>query len=152
MERDFNLGGREFRLSKLDPFKQFHIARRVAPIMSDLLPAFQKAARKGLTTEESISKLSEDQKMEAVAEIAGPVMDGLSKLTDADSDFVLRGLLASVQMKQATGNWAAVATQEMLMIQDMELPVLLQIAGRAFMFNLGNFIGGPVAGSATVRA
>jgi hypothetical protein len=115
-------------------------------------PLFRKRPRKGLTTEESISKLSEDQKMEAVAEIAGPVMDGLSKLTDADSDFVLRGLLASVQMKQATGNWAAVATQEMLMIQDMELPVLLQIAGRAFMFNLGNFIGGPVAGSATVRA
>jgi hypothetical protein len=54
---------------------------------------------------------------------------------------VLFGLLASVEVQQAAGNWARVSSNSMLMIQDIELPILLQIAGRAFMFNLAGFFG-----------
>ncbi len=66
-------------------------------------------------------------------------MTGLSKLSDADAEFVLYGLLAAAEVQQQAGNWAQVSTGSMLMIQDLELPMLLQIAGRAFMFNLSGF-------------
>ena len=45
-------------------------------------------------------------------------------------------------MKQETGNWARLAQDKMIMFQDLDLPVLLQCAGRAFLFNLQSFFTG----------
>lgn len=132
-DRDFEIGQRKFKLSKLDAFKQFHIVRRLGPLLADLLPAM-----KGVQKVQS-SKLSEEEKFDQMAAMAAPFMTGLSKLSDADADLVLMGLLSSVEVQQATGNWARIAQSNMVMIQDLELPVLLQIAGRAFMFNLSGF-------------
>ncbi len=133
---DFQIGGRDFKLNKLDAFKQFHIVRRIGPLLSDLLPAM-----KGAQKLKNVEALSEDEKLDQMAKLAGPIMLGLSKLSDADADLVLFGLLSSVEMKQSQGNWAKVSTNSMLMLQDLELPVLLQIAGRAFMYNLSGFFG-----------
>lgn len=136
-ERDFEIGTRKFKLCKIDAFKQFHIVRRIGPLLSDLLSASKDT--QNLKSDES---LSESDKLDQMAKFAGPVMLGLSKLSDTDADLVLFGLLSSVEMQQPTGNWARVASNSMLMIQDLELPQLLQIAGRAFAFNLAGFFGG----------
>lgn len=132
-ERDFELGGKKFKLSKIDVFKQFHIVRRVAPLLGELLPAVQ-----GMKVT-NFEALSEDQKLDSLAKIASPVMMGLAKLSDADSEFVLFGLLNAVEVQQSSGGWAKVASGSLLMIQDFELPALINIAGRAFMYNLSGF-------------
>lgn len=134
-DRDFEIGGRKFKLCKIDAFKQFHIVRRIGPLLADLLPAMTSMS----TSVKNFEALSETDKFNQLAKFAGPLMTGLSKLSDADADLVLFGLLHAVEVQQAAGNWARVSTGSMLMIQDMELPVLLQLAGRAFMFNLSGF-------------
>lgn len=136
-DRDFDIGGRKFKLCKIDAFKQFHIVRRIGPLLADLLPAM-----KDMGNAKAVENMSESQKLDHFAKIAAPIMTGLSKLSDADADLVLFGLLAAVEVQQAAGNWARVSTGSMLMIQDMELPILLQLAGRAFAFNLSGFFGG----------
>lgn len=133
MEREFEIGGRNFKLCKINPFKQFHIVRRVGPILAELIPAMQGFAGKDVT------KLSQEDKLKSLENIASPVMQGLSKLSDSEADHVLFGLLSSVEVQQPAGNWGKVATESMLMMQDLELPVLLNIAGRAFMYNLSGF-------------
>lgn len=133
MERDFEFGGKKFKLNKVNAFKQFHIVRRIGPILTELLPAMKDIQK--LQKED----ISEAEKFDGMVQLAGPLMAGLSKLSDKDSEFVLYGLLASVEIQQDAGNWAKVSTESMLMIQDLELPMLLQLAGRAFMYNLANF-------------
>lgn len=134
-ERDFTAGGREFKLNKIDPFKQFHIVRRLGPILGDIIPVAQKIKSAISGTEET-----EEQKLEAVALIAQPVLNGLSKLSEEDANSVLLGLLSSVEVKQPpVGNWARVARDNQLMISDLELPLMLQVAGRAFAYNLASF-------------
>lgn len=135
-DRDFEIGERKFKLNKIDAFKQFHIARRIAPILADLLPAM-----KDIQKVQKLDNLSESERLDEFAKIAGPLMIGISKLSDEDSNRVLYGLLSSVEVQQPTGNWARVATDQMVMMQDLELPILLQIAGRAFAFNLSGFFG-----------
>lgn len=130
-DREFSIGGRDFKLCKIDAFKQFHIVRRIGPILSDIIPSLGEAKK-------VIGKSTEEQ-LEAFAKIANPVMNGLSKLSDADSEMVLFNLLAAVEVKQATGNYAKVSNGSMLMIQDLELPVMLQLAGRALVYNLSGF-------------
>lgn len=135
-ERDFEIGGRSFKLNKINAFKQFHIVRRIAPILAELMPALKDVAKVS-------SNLNESEKLDEFAKILSPIMMGLSKLSDADSDMVLYALLGSVEIKQEpTGNWAKVANENMLMMQELELPVLLQIAGRAFAYNLSGFFAG----------
>ncbi len=133
-DRDFEINGRKFKLLKIDAFKQFHIVRRIAPLLADLLPAM-----KDVKSVKSLESVSESEKLDQMAKVVGPVMMGLSKLSDADADLVLFGLLASVEVQQPAGNWARVSTNSMLMMQDLELPILLQIAGRAFAYNLSGF-------------
>lgn len=135
-ENQFSLGGKEYKLGKLDAFKQFHIMRRVGPILSDLLPALQ--AEKFLDGKD-IDKMSTDEKLDMVGKFVTPIMTGFSKLSDQDADFVLMGLLQAVEIKGPVGNWAKMATPAGLMFQDHELPTLIQLAGRAFMFNLTGF-------------
>lgn len=137
-ERDFEIGTRKFKLNKMDAFKQFHIVRRIAPILADMLPAVSDAQKLMKQKEGE----SESEKLEGLSKIIGPIMNGLSKLSDEDSNRVLFGLLSSVEIQQSTGNWAKVATDSMLMMQDLELPILLQIAGKAFMYNLSDFFAG----------
>lgn len=134
MDKEFKVGNRDFQLSKLDAFKQFHIVRRIGPLLSDLLPAM-----KGYTNVRDLSKLPQDKQLDLIAEFASPIMEGLAKLSDEDADLVLYGLLESVEMKQTSGNWMRVSSGKMLMIQDFDLSVLLNLAGRAFIFNLANF-------------
>ncbi len=134
-ERDFELGGKKFKLNKIDAFKQFHIVRRLAPILADLIPAMKNMA----ATAKNMASASESEKFEAFAEIATPLLNGLSKLSDTDANLVLHGLLASVGMSQQPAGWAKISNGEMLMFADMELPILLQLAGRAFSFNMSAF-------------
>lgn len=139
MDNTFEFGGKKYKLSKLDAFKQLNIVRRIGPILSDLLPAMKDS---GITkdTLKNLNNLSEAEKLESVSKFLSPIFMGLSKLSDEDTKKVFLGLLSSVELQQAaTGNWARVATDEMIMFQDLELPDLCMLAGRAFMFNLQRF-------------
>src|SRR5665213_171040 len=96
-DRDFEIAGKKFKISKINAFMQFHIVRRIAPLLSELLPALtviQKSAQ-------AMSSMSESDKLDEFAKIASPILMGLSQLSDENADKVLFGLLSSVEMQQA---------------------------------------------------
>lgn len=127
-DRDFTIGSRNFKLNKIPAIKQYHIVRKVAPILSDMLPMLSK-----------FSKMSSDELKEDQIEALAPVLNGFAKLSDVESEKLLIGLLSSVEMQQESGNWAKLANENGMMFDDLELPVMLQAAGRAFMFNMAGF-------------
>ncbi len=134
-ERDFTVGDKKFRLSKIDAFKQFHIVRRLGPILGDIIPVAQKL--KSVNDED----MTEEQKLDAFAKLITPIMGGLSKLSDADANLVLIGLCSAVELWQEPYNkWSPIAQGNTMMIKEgILLPTLLQIAGRAFAYNLADF-------------
>lgn len=136
-DRDFEINGLKFKLNNMDAFKQFHIAKKIAPILSELIPSIGSIKQ----VAQSQGEMGESEKLDEIAKIASPLLSGFSKLSDADADKVLLGLLSSVEMQQTAGNWAKISTESMLMIQDLPLPVMLQAAGRAFAFNIAGFFG-----------
>jgi hypothetical protein len=131
-ERNFEIGARKFKLNKINAFDQFHIVRRLAPLLGELMPVALKLKSMG---DVNVEKMTDEQ-----LKMFSPIMTGLAKLSDEDSNRVLLGLCSSAEMFQpASNNWARIAGPAGLMFQDLELPELLQIAGRAFMFNLQGF-------------
>lgn len=134
MNRDFEAGGKKFKLNKINAFDQFHIVRRLAPVLGELLPFLGKV--KGMSQEQ----IDDPTFLEKHLGDFSPVLSGLAKLSDEDSNRVLMGLCSAVEMYQPESNsWARVAHGQNLMFQNLELPVLLQIAGRSFAYNMADF-------------
>jgi hypothetical protein len=130
---NFEIGDRKFKVSKINAMKQFHIVRRIGPILGEMMPAIQKIAK-------SKEQLSQEEQLEHAAEFVTPIMNGLSRLSDKDADFVLFSLLAAVEINQ-DGAWSKLVVNDNLMFDMLGLPVLLQAAGRAFMYNMTGFFG-----------
>jgi hypothetical protein len=135
----FEINGRKFKLNKVDAMQQFHIARRIGPLLSEILPVMGKIAKQ--MSNGAMETMTEEQKFDEMSKAAAPFMNGLSKLSDQDSEFVLFRLLNSVEVHQPEYNsWARVASHAGIAMQDIDLPILLQAAGRALFFNLSGFL------------
>lgn len=111
---DFVINGVNYKASKLPAIKQFHIVRRVAPLLA------------GMT--------DKDKAIEGI-------MNGIGSLKDEDANYILFGLLSCVEREQLGHGWAKVCTGESLMFQDIDLGVMFQIATKAFQENYGGFLG-----------
>lgn len=141
MDNGFVIGSKKFKVGKLSAFKQFHIVRRLAPLLSEMAPVLKK-----------ISSMGQEELQQDQFALLEPVLKGIGELSDKDADFVLLGLLSCVEIYQDQFNtWARVVNGDMLMIPDLDLPTMLQAAGRAFAFNMAGFFsespqGSPAAG------
>jgi hypothetical protein len=132
--RDFEFAGHKFKMNKINALIQFHIVRRIGPLLADLMPAMSKISKV------KADAMSEEEKILEFARIAQPLMNGLAQLSDKDSEYVLFRLLTAVEIFQPTFNsWARVASDSGIMMQDIELPILMQAAGRSLAFNLKGF-------------
>lgn len=138
---DFELNGQAYKCGKISAVKQFHILRRLAPVLSGLAPLLSSGPANGSNFDEIKTGIMADPDMleKALTGFAA----ALAALSDADSELVLFGLLACVTRKQAQGlGWAPIVVGDALMFQDIELGSMLQIAVKAAMYNFGDFLNG----------
>ncbi len=132
---EFNLGEKQFRTSKLDAFAQFHVSRKLAPIIPTLIPVFVKIAKDG-------AELSD---IASYAEILAPFADGLAAMSNEDSEYVMSTCMSVARRKAAgTDNWAPVWSNSAraCMFDDMDLGDIIQIVMKVVQDSLGNFIRG----------
>lgn len=116
--RDVELSGCEYRIGNLPVIEQFHLARKLTPIMAGI-------AGKG-----------EGDVLMVLSEIMG-------EMSVEDSNFILFGLLKPVSKKLDGGiGWAPVVKGSTLMYNDILLPDLLKLAFESLQENLGSFLPG----------
>ncbi|MBR8655956.1 hypothetical protein KDH83_21840 [Achromobacter sp. Marseille-Q0513] len=134
MALEIDLNGHRYSIGKLSAKQQFHMSRRIAPIVPTLIPVFVRLAAGG-------KRISEDPG--GMADVLQPLADGLAAMKDEDAEYVLDTCMQAVQRKQEHG-WANVwsASQRVPMFQDIDLAVMLPLALRVITENLGPFIQG----------
>lgn len=135
METTRKIGDSTFFFSKIGATKQFHIARRAAPLLKEIGPLV--ALIKSDPAKIEAMKKGEDIESGLVA--IGAFGDALAKLSDADADFILFGLLEGVSMHQSGGGKASVAVGTQLMFKEIDLPQMLQLAFWSAMANFASF-------------
>lgn len=130
---EFEIGGNTYRSGKMDTFKQFHVSRRLVPVLGTLAGA-------------ATGEVSFD-------ELVQPLMHGIASMTDADCDFILEACLKVVQRQQGTA-WAPVfaSNSQALMFDDIDMATMLQIAGKVIEDNLSGFFPGKGAGKSPPQA
>lgn len=120
---DIELDGHSYQLGKIDARSQFHIVRRLAPILGEIGPALQ-GGKDGFTA------------LPLIAE-------AISKLSDVDADYCIFGLLKTVKRKQQGGlGWGPVATDGTLMYSDITMKIMLKLAWESLSFNMSGFFAG----------
>lgn len=125
---EFELNGQSYRADRIDALTQFHIVRRLAPIMGKVAPLIKSDGGDSMGVLE-------------------PLADAVSSLSDEDSNYVIFGLLKSVKKKDVNDlGWSAVSDGSVLMDSYMSMPTMLQLAFHAFKANFSDFLSGLPSG------
>lgn len=119
------VGGQKYRIGRIDARKQFHVARRLAPLLAGMSSVPDKSA--------------------GFAAFLGPLTDALSGMSDEDVDYVLDICLDACQRIQANGHPAPVMVRGGLMFEDIDMAQMIQLAVKVIQQNLGGFFPGAAA-------
>lgn len=123
MNDTVEVGGFQYRIGRIDARKQFHVARRLAPLLAGLGDA---------------SSLKGD----GFAKFLGPIAEALSHMSDDDVDYVLDACLSVCHRLQGNGQGAPVITRSGLMFQDIDMGQMIQLSVKVIQSNLGGFFPG----------
>lgn len=132
----FEVAGQKYQASKLQVFDQMAIAKRLMPVIKNVLTpeillTVMQARKEG--GELDVSKIDLPKILPALA-------DAIYALSDEDAERITRTALKVVQRQQGGGAWAAVLSpQGVPMFDDMDLFSMLQIAWSVIEANLGSF-------------
>ncbi len=132
MNTTVEVNGESYRFGRLDAMKQFHVTRRLLPILAEMgMSAGTIAQMRGEASEMGIVGLM------------GPVMEMISKMPDEDVEYIVRTCLAVVKRQQGEA-WAAVqAANGSLMFADIDMTVMIRLTIEVLKENLDGFFGSP---------
>jgi hypothetical protein len=131
---EFTIDGEVYRAEKLTAFAQFHVSRRIAPLIPTLIPVFMQIAQSEGNTLAILSK----------PELLQPFADSLAHLPDDSAEYVLNTCLSVVRRKSGD-HWPAIwnASSKRAMVPGLDdLSALMPIVLRVIQDSLGSFISG----------
>ncbi|GAC1042256.1 phage tail assembly chaperone [Rhizobium sp. No.120] len=105
---EFPIKGFKYRSGTMDAMTQFHVVRRLGPVLGSLRGMLDNKLEDGLAL----------------------IADAISKMSDADTEYVINACMAVVQREQAGGTgWAPIwSTQaKRPMFDDIDMAVMIQI-------------------------
>lgn len=124
----------QYQALKMPPRQQFHVLRRLAPLLGAAGPALM-----GLLDESK----NKDEAMQEIAQALGPVATILATLPDEQLDYVLDACMLVTQRLDVDQRWhpVAIATNQGLrrMYADIDSGMELRLAAEALKVNASGF-------------
>lgn len=123
----FILRGQTYDAGKIDAMRQFHIVRRLAPVLGKLAalaPQMDRLKRELADTESE--------------RLLASLGEAVSVMPDADVEYVLNACLDVTQIRQESGGWAKLRANGVIMFP-IDLATMLGIAAHVLKDNLSGF-------------
>ena len=133
------INGHEYRVGKLSAIAQFHVSRRIAPILPTLIPIFLKMSRQEPENKEA--GLFGD--IDGLSSVLQPFADGIAAMSDQDSEHVFTSCL-SVVSRQAGNSFTPIWNQQhqACLFEDIDLSVMIKLVVEVIKDSLQPFIKG----------
>lgn len=146
MSVELTINGNAYKTGRLTAKQQFHVARRLLPVVSALATAAASApkapdAEVGVSIDDNNSLIT-------------TLSDSMSRMPDKDCDYVLSVCLSCCQRQQPSGGWANVwnVAADQAQFADIDLSVMIQLVMATLQDNIGSFTAAlPQAFPATNR-
>jgi hypothetical protein len=152
--QEFRVGDHLYRSRKLNARQQFHVARRLAPLVGQLMslgPALSQLPTPASdTAPDETAVAATSQAFEGAIEALAMA---LARIPDNDCDYVLDHCMAVTQRAAGNGGgpaWADIWNERAhrLMFEDIDMPTMMQIAAEVLRDNLSAFFSMlPAAGT-----
>lgn len=157
---EFVVGSHTYRSGKLDGMTQFHVLRRLTPVVAALVEARQSLVQAKVAPADGSDEGGEAPKPEAstdtLAAIAIPIAKAVGAMSDEDSEYVLNKCFAVVSRRQGTEaqpTWSLLYRKGAgLMFNDLSALEMLAIAQQVIQENIGPFGPGNAFTSIGARA
>jgi len=134
----FEVNDRKYQSEKLNAIAQFHVMRRISPLLPTLVPIFVEMAGTDPDKKLTVADFAK------LATLAGPLADGLAGMSDKDAEFVLTACLTGVKVENEgkfVPFWNATARKSMF--EDMnDVGIFLPVAVKVIQENLSGFFQG----------
>lgn len=133
---EFEIDGKTYRIGKLSAFEQFHLSRKIAPLIPPLIPVFMELSKTG--------GLSGD--LTKLPSLLQPFADGLASMSDNAAEAILNTCLSIVSRKADVGGsyvriWHK--DKKVFMFEDLNsMEQTIPLVIRVIQDSLGPFIQG----------
>jgi hypothetical protein len=146
---ELQIGDTEYLCSRMPTRVQFHVARRILPVIKGLQPLFAAAGRNLIS--DGSGDLVPDIGNISIFDGLAALSDTLGMMPDADADYVIDHALDAVRWKQA-GRWMPLRINGALMLQAADdLATQLRLTWEVLSESLANFSIETVLGSQTTN-
>lgn len=127
MSREITIDNRRYNIGTIDVFQQFHVARRIGPMVLGIIAAVQGGEDDG---PESLLNL-----------VSGPMANALAEMRQDDADYVLYECLSAVRVVEGEGNLVTLydKARKQLRYADLKMPAMLSLVYSVLQDNLGSF-------------
>ncbi len=140
---EFKVGDHLYRAKRMNAFQQFHVARRLAPLISEMMEMG-----------DMLASIGEQEPNKLIVPFAG----ALSRITDEDCNYVL-GMCLEMTQRQQGGNGSGVVWVDVwnprakrIMFEDLDsLPMMIEVVSKILQDNLTGFFGGGLPGAAATE-
>jgi hypothetical protein len=125
---NLTIANQTYRIGKLNALTQFHVVRRLGPVLATMgvsMGMLKQGA--SLTTE-------------GFMDLLGPITGVLAQMSNEDTDYIIFTCLSAVTRQQGDTGYAPVSTAGRLMFEDIDLPAMLRLVVEVLKVNLGNFL------------
>lgn len=135
------VGGARYRVGRMNAMTQFHVGRRLAPVLAILgLKAASMIGEAPPTDDKDV--------MESFVPLLAPLAEVLARMSDEDSNYVVERCMLVTEREITEGKWQMVVASgsspvaDRFMFQDIDLHVMLRLVLEAIRENLAGFMTG----------
>lgn len=130
--KEVEFKGVQYRIRMLDCFKQFHVARRLAPLIAGLAKASEQVPS-------SVKEAATENAGQWFNLISGSIAEGFASLSDETADYIIQTCLAVVDRDAGKGTWAPLTRNQKLMYQDIDMATMVGLTIAVIQENLAGF-------------
>ena len=139
---ELEIGGNTYRINSMPAMTQFHVMRKLGPVLPNIVPVLAQAAAtlpQG-DSQEAGSAMATVDGVAAIAMAAQPLLDGLASMADADAEYVINHCLSAVMRRDAGGkSWSAVHRDGVTMFDDIDLMASMHLVWAVLRENYTGF-------------
>lgn len=133
--------GKEYRIGTLSAMQQFHVVRRLSPLLVGLfeLTKLEKDSPKPGKAGIDMTKLLETLDMDKIGKALDQIAQQIANMDDEAAEFIILSCLAVVERKQGGGEFAKIVVDGQFMFEDMDMVSMLTLTAKVVKGNLAGF-------------
>lgn len=134
------VSGHDYSIGRLSALDQFHVSRKIAPIIPNIMPIITEVAKGdlGKTIEAIEQDGGDDFDLEGLGPLAQaitPLMEAFAQMPEDDVNYIVHKCLSVVKRGSAV-----VCRNNTIMFDDMDMGQIFPLVTAVIRINLGNFI------------